>query len=1092
MRLRRSPVPFLVALLLAPAVLFPCPAQAAAISIDGRAVGSDGRGIAGARVELRPILSRYAQGVREALGQGLPEPEARMVTGTDGRFTLRAPRAGMWEVTVSAAGFVPSTGRLLPLREAASLPDSELRRDADGPLPLGDQARLPRTEPRRIVVQEVDGGAPPGVVVRDPTSLLVLGQIPPGQRRATVPAGVGTYLLLETADGRRALVPPAAAALPEVRVLLPRPAARTGLVLDAATHRPLAGAQVWMMDDPAAAVTSDAAGHYRLEASAVGRSGLAATAAGHADLFLEEAPGPFGDLPVLSLIPTIPLGGRVVDERGNPVADAIVTAAGRDVLVRVRSRADGRFRFPHLPAGATCLLIARHSGFAPDSRKLPALTVASPEPRIVLHRGTAVVGTAVDEAGRPVAGAAVEIIGFDPSISALPDSTRTETGVDGSFILRDLPPARFQLSIVRPNAAPFVKAGIEAGPAGAITDLGRIVLPAGSMLSGRIHDPQGRPLAGVRIWVMDEVWTPRPDTVTGEDGTFTLAGLPPQGSLSLNLCREGAVSALIDLKETPAEPLDLVLRPAARIAGRVLGPDGAPFAGAWTSTVREPRDWDRVCGLTVSLPCDPPSRQSDGEGRFALSELEPGVYTLQVWASGFANAEVKGLRVHAGEEIDGIEVRLQPDAPDEHAADEDAREQPKDPVFEVRGRVMGPDGAPVAGAVVYGLRENVSSAPDGSFSVPLPAAGGDLTAHAHGYGSGHTAVAAAPAEGVEIRLDEEVALSGTIRGPSPREMAWVRVSADGKDGRSPGAVAADGTYRILHLSPGKAEIVAGTASVFVKREIEIPRGQWEVTLDLDLEVAPTTEVRGRVTGPGREPIPRAKILASRQDGLTREAFTRADGTFVLRLEDGTWSGKAHADGYIAGSADPFEVSGGAAPMEIRMERAAVLHGQFPGLAADEVPSVLATGKSGSRPGEADPDGGYLVTGLEPGTWTVTGRLHVEGTWNGVRTTSGQVTLQPGGGDAFLDLDFAIGGLTLTARAPEGRKISQADLLLPDGTVIFSTGMIEDPAVRFNRLRPGAYRLRWTPLGDCPPKSTEQKLTLTADREIVLDRESHPQ
>ena len=71
----------------------------ATLRIDGRAVDADGQPVAGARVELRPVLSRYEMGVREADGMGESPPEAEAASGADGGFSLAAPRSGMWTVT---------------------------------------------------------------------------------------------------------------------------------------------------------------------------------------------------------------------------------------------------------------------------------------------------------------------------------------------------------------------------------------------------------------------------------------------------------------------------------------------------------------------------------------------------------------------------------------------------------------------------------------------------------------------------------------------------------------------------------------------------------------------------------------------------------------------------------------------------------------------------------------------------------------------------------------------------------------------------------------------------------------------------------
>jgi hypothetical protein len=80
----------------------------------------------------------------------------------------------------------------------------------------------------------------------------------------------------------------------------------------------------------------------------------------------------------------------------------------------------------------------------------------------------------------------------------------------------------------------------------------------------------------------------------------------------------------------------------------------------------------------------------------------------------------------------------------------------------------------------------------------------------------------------------------------------------------------------------------------------------------------------------------------------------------------------------------------------------------------------------------------------------------------------------------------MGSLELTARAPAGGTILAADLFLQDGTPILSTGLLLSPSVRFDRLRPDTYRLRWTLEGH---NTTEQEVVLTTDREITLDQEA---
>jgi len=379
---------------------------------------------------------------------------------------------------------------------------------------------------------------------------------------------------------------------------------------------------------------------------------------------------------------------------------------------------------------------------------------------------------------------------------------------------------------------------------------------AQTTLSGQARDPAGRPLSGVRVWaLLAGEWdgNEKPDAVTGDDGTFTIDGIPQRTGVVLALCGADASADPIDLKGIPQEPIDVVLQPAGRITGRIVDLEGAPVAGAAVKLIREPRVWGAACSLALPLPCDPQdSGETDADGNFALAGLKAGVYALQAEASGFAGHELRGVRLHAGEVVEGLDVALDP-----HPGE---------------------------------LRHSVA--------------------------------------------------------------------------------------------------------------------------------APGPEVRG----------------GERQ--------------------------------------------------EVRTDRGLVVRGQFPGLDPDEIPRVRVLRGSTVREGEADPDGGYFVTGLKPGRWLVSAELHAEGTWNGFRSAVGQINLQEGDDETFLDLDFALGDASLTVHAPDGEKILMANLVRPDGSILFTSGLAESPAVRFDRLRPGTYHLVWS-LGENGEKRGEQDVTVSTDGEMTL-------
>ena len=82
------------------------------------------------------------------------------------------------------------------------------------------------------------------------------------------------------------------------------------------------------------------------------------------------------------------------------------------------------------------------------------------------------------------------------------------------------------------------------------------------LLSGTVHDPEGRPVAGARV-LFTSAPAPLPDVaaLTGADGSFTLAA-PEPGSYELAVHADGFAPAKVrcDLTEADTKPLRVKLR----------------------------------------------------------------------------------------------------------------------------------------------------------------------------------------------------------------------------------------------------------------------------------------------------------------------------------------------------------------------------------------------------------------------------------------------------------------------------------------------------------------------------------------------------
>lgn len=996
------------------------------LAVEGRVVDRADSGLAGVAVELWSIQPREA---KPALN-----PVARTATDPEGRFSLFAPSPGMWRLVVEAQGIGRRERPLLPLFDDASL------------LPVELSGELPNRFPR-----DGEGGWQP---TAPPSS--------PGLRGG-----------------------------PPVRL--------TGRVIDATTQRPVSGAWVWSADDPGGVVRTDRAGVYQLARPGAEPFEVHAADPRYAPV---AAKVERGVVPLLALMPSPALFGRVVDDGGRPVPGAEIllsrrTEGGswsaREDAKRARTRADGTFRISGLTAAASYDLLAASVGFAPTRWAVTVPSgreISSAEallPRIVLSRGLAVFGAVIDSSGRPVAGARVEL--FRSALGRRAPgaaSSRIESGLyravsgwKGRFALQSLPAGRYDLRIEARGLAQLAQDGIELVDRPKPHDLGRFVLERGNALVGIVEDPDGKPIADAEVWVVPgapvEDWQAYyrkgPAARTGPKGEYALSDLPPETELSLDICRPGFLPETVAIRDPAMEPKrTIVLARAGEISGRVLDPAGRPVADAalvgWLSG-------EGPASASSVRPCrlGGTSATSDAEGRFRLGPLVSGWWSVKASANGWLDAESGRHQVPegatlskfdlvlgvgavlsgrvlspqggpvAGAEVQAYGDRSSPKAtsagdgtyrlagvepgartveathPDYDWVSRRLKIEPgenrvdlrlgPDARREIRGRVVDPGGAPVAGCrVLIPASSAVYTAADGSFVLREKDGTYEIWADKEGYAPSRTVepvtVSGAAVSGLKIHLAVGGILTGRLLGLAPKDRVGARVRVEVPPFSAAAAVAADGSYRVVELPSGEAQVFAQAGGRTVQGRVVLAPGASEA--ELDLTFAPTVEVSGRVTGPNGEPVADASVrLFALGGGGGGSVFTRPDGSFRLPLEDGTYRGWGYKKGFRrTGLESPLEIAGApVGAIEIRLEPEVVLRGRIFGLEAGErVHEVWADGPSGAlRTGEVDQQAGYSVTGLTPGEWQVRARY-------GDRQAGAAVTVDPDRLDLSVDLNFA--------------------------------------------------------------------------------------
>ncbi|HSS48639.1 MAG TPA: carboxypeptidase-like regulatory domain-containing protein, partial [Thermoanaerobaculia bacterium] len=341
-----------------------------------------------------------------------------------------------------------------------------------------------------------------------------------------------------------------------------------------------------------------------------------------------------------------------------------------------------------------------------------------------------------------------------------------------------------------------------------------VPVEAPASLSGRVLDSSGAPVPGARVTVGPQrrVLCPPDTAIQGEadeEGFFSFSDLSP-GPWSLSASAKGYLDSR---QETPPAlgvgehrgGVEIVLQPAAAVNGYVFNSGGAPVGKVW---------------VQAGGPVDP-SGSTAADGSYRLERVAPGEHLIEAYGPEWTKAS-HTLVVEPGE--NRLDLTLDP-------------EKEKS---ELRGRVLGPDGAPVAGALVV-LRLSDSqggdvtyTGADGSFLLFKQGERGSIWAKREGYVSSEVDLESRGPGSIELRLERTGAVTGHLLGLSPQEPDRVRVTAHDEHQEYLGFVDAQGNYRIPDVPPGDLRVKVTAGSWKAEGQVVLKPGEPEAVLDLTL------------------------------------------------------------------------------------------------------------------------------------------------------------------------------------------------------------------------------------------------------------------
>lgn len=576
------------------------------------------------------------------------------------------------------------------------------------------------------------------------------------------------------------------------------------------------------------------------------------------------------------------LEGVVRGPDRKPVADALVAAepaarrydpSGRSPVSSTRTDPAGRFlltlraREPHtVRVEAPGLAAAVRREVSPGTPLAFDLTM-----------GATIEGTVRDgESGEPAA---------DVRVVAAPNDLRAQDGsTAGRVVTRTDARGRFRLAGLANGRYGVTASGRGRGAdrRGNVRPGGRVDLllhPSGSIF-GSVLGADGRPVVGATVTVArGPLQLPGVAEPTDARGAFELGALAP-GSYDVIAQAKGLAPAVVSdvtIDRRTDAPVEMVLRPGARVVGRLLDGKRPAAGGAVALAMLDARPLPPALNGLFSV-------DAGADGRFVLEGVPPGEHVLRLTAQALGRQKLD-MTVRAGDaQVDIGDVRLQGG-------------------LAIRGRVRSKAGAPIADAVVSTWipradepRIEDRTAPDGTFVLPgLEAGTHGVSVEASGYAPlEKTAEAGTP---IEVVLSPAGAITGRAVGDGGEALDGVRATADtgGDYGRgrtdllSSEGTADDGAFRISNVPAGTYELTVASPERLVSTVPRVVVGEGQVVDVGTVRLAPGGIVRGTVVDGTGAAVEGASVLVGavprgrKGSGVPgADVVTDADGAFEMK------------------------------------------------------------------------------------------------------------------------------------------------------------------------------------------------------------------
>jgi 5-hydroxyisourate hydrolase-like protein (transthyretin family) len=389
----------------------------------------------------------------------------------------------------------------------------------------------------------------------------------------------------------------------------------------------IAGADIKVVDVNGAivgAAVSDAEGNYAIGNLPVGTYAITVTAEGFSSdkQGISISPGGFETVNFLLPAESGRTTGKVTNEEGEPLPGTIINISSSDKVIIASAVTDknGDYIIEDLLPETYVVQAVKPLYGITSVGTLIDRNGTSVSDIVLLPMFGSVTGTVLDQNGAPITNQTISISLFD-LYDSLVVSVLSQP--DGTYLVPEVTPGEYLLSVTTRGFNPLTVAVTVNNAETTLQDL-QLSSLGGSIRGTVIDSSTSEPVPGVVANIKNIAGIPIVSIITDQDGGFETPNVPPGTVIiSVNPIGNGNNSqgAIV---ETGTETVTVItVSPiTGDLTGRITDPNGAPVAGAAIQII----DATRSIVTTVLT-------QSDG--RYAVRDLFPGIYTMIVSAPDF-------------------------------------------------------------------------------------------------------------------------------------------------------------------------------------------------------------------------------------------------------------------------------------------------------------------------------------------------------------------------------------------------------------------------------------------------------------------------